>query len=75
MDWMEECRDGVEKTLLLNLKGQLDQVPMQMPVKLENLIKKKQRAAPLEFEDDGEELDMWPDPVPDIVPTAPPLED
>ena len=34
-----------------------------------------QRAAPVEFEDDGEESDRWPDPIPDIVPTAPPLED
>ena len=38
MDWMEECRDRVEKTPLLNLKGQLDQVTMQMPVRLEKKI-------------------------------------
>ena len=36
MDWMEECRDRVEKTWLLNLKDQLDQLTMQMPVRLEN---------------------------------------
>ena len=42
MEWMEACRDRVEKTRLLNLKGQLDQVTMHMPMRLENKSKKKQ---------------------------------
>ena len=59
MDWMEECRDSVEKTRLLNLKGQLDQLTMQMPVRLENKSKRRHssvggfrqvRAAPVRFE-------------------------
>ena len=29
----------------------------------------------MKLEDDGEESDRWPDPIPDIVPTAPPRED
>ena len=50
---MEEFWDRVEKPRLLNLKGQLDQVTMQMPVRLENKSKKKQRATTVKFEDDG----------------------
>ena len=63
---MEEFWDRVEKPRLLNLKGQLDQVTMQMPVRLENKSKKKQRATTVKFEDDGEESDRWLDPFPDI---------
>ena len=68
---MEECRDRVEKARLLNLKGQLDQLTKQMPVRLENKTK-RQRAVPVRFEDEEEESDTWPE---GIVPIAQLLED
>ena len=72
MDWMEECRDRVEKTRLLNLKGQLDQLTKQMLVRLEDKSKRRQRAKPVRFEDEEEESDTWPE---SIAPMAQPFED
>jgi len=71
INWMKECRDRVEKARLLNLKGQLDQLTKQMPVRLEN-ITKRQRAVAVRFEDEEEDSDTWPE---GIVPIAQPLED
>ena len=69
---MDECRDRVEKTRLLNLKGHLDQLTKQMPVRLENKSKRRQRAKPVRFEDEEEESDTWPD---SIAPMVQPRED
>ena len=71
INWMEECRDRVEKARLLNLKGQLGQLTKQMPVRLEKKTK-RQRAVPVRFEDEEEESDTWPEGT---VPIAQPLED
>ena len=71
MDWMQECRDRSEKTRLISFKDRLVkakqtlcEMTTQMPLIINGKGKIKQRAAPVEFGEDVEELERWPTPSP-----------
>ena len=48
---------------------------MQMPLRLEGKGKIKQRAAPVDFDEDREQSKRWPTTPPTLVLSVPPMED